>query len=161
MEKNQIENVYKANGLADFRLRNTEDLLKVHGIDFKDVSGYSGLNDLNRAVYEKFIVNIFNAFELESRSTLIPTAINFVKETNFIGMLELGCEDEEDSYVNIYTTVNVIDRNGLESLLHKFENKEYRYLKVITDEVRHYLRFEYTLREEDSWLHVFNDKEWF
>lgn len=30
MYRSQLENLYKANGLRDSKLRNTEDLLKIH-----------------------------------------------------------------------------------------------------------------------------------
>lgn len=41
MNRRQLENLYKVNGLEDFRLRNTDDLLKVHGINYKGVAGYN------------------------------------------------------------------------------------------------------------------------
>jgi hypothetical protein len=50
MERFQVENLYKVNGLDDYRLRNTSDLLKVHGIDYRAIRGYDGLDDINKAV---------------------------------------------------------------------------------------------------------------
>lgn len=44
MNRNQIENLYKENGLNDYKLRNTEDLLKVYVIGFKAVGGYNRLD---------------------------------------------------------------------------------------------------------------------
>src|SRR5665647_2293196 len=46
MNRIQLENLYKVNGLKDYRLRNTEDLHRVHSIDFKAVDGYSKLESL-------------------------------------------------------------------------------------------------------------------
>lgn len=77
MDIKQIENLYEINGIEDCKLKSTDDLLKVHGIDFRAVDGYNRLDDLSRNVYEKFIVNIFNAWGLESRSTLVPKGIYF------------------------------------------------------------------------------------
>jgi len=48
MNRTQLEKIYKYNGIKDFMLRNTEDLLKIHGVDFKTVDGYNRLDDLNR-----------------------------------------------------------------------------------------------------------------
>lgn len=61
MNRSQLENLYKVNGLTDYKLNTADDLLRVHGIDYKAVNGYSGLDDLNRAIYAKFIINFFNA----------------------------------------------------------------------------------------------------
>lgn len=33
----QPENIYKANGLNDLKLKNTEDLLRVYDISYKDL----------------------------------------------------------------------------------------------------------------------------
>lgn len=35
MNRLQIENIYKLNGITDYKLKSTDDLLKCHGIDFK------------------------------------------------------------------------------------------------------------------------------
>lgn len=37
MNRFQLENLYQANGLTDYKLRNTKDLLKVHGINYKSI----------------------------------------------------------------------------------------------------------------------------
>jgi hypothetical protein len=158
MNRNQIENLYRVNGLVDFRLRSTYDLLKVHGIDFKAVDGYNRLDDLNRSIYEKFIVNIFNAFGLEPRATLIPKGIYYVEDIEY-----LVKENPEDDYYQVAGgVVYSIDRNGLKSVLHTWEDEDYKHLKFIESKPTMYLRFEYEQQGRNEWLHVIKDgKDWY
>jgi hypothetical protein len=164
MKEFQIENLYKANGITDFKLSNTEELMKVHGIDFKQVEGYNRLDDLNKHIYENFIINIFNAFGLESRSELIPRGIYYVEEID-----HLVKEYPEDDYFTVAGgIVYIIDRSGVKTVLREWKDEDYKHLEVKKSESKNYLRFEYehgtyddgTPRKE--WLHVINEgKEWY
>lgn len=162
MNRFQLENIYRANGLTDYRLQNTDDLLKVHGINFKAVDGYKGLDDLNKALYEKFIVNIFNAWGLESRATLIPKGIYFVEETTHA----IKQSDEEGEYfLAVAGLVDSIDRNGFKKTIHVWKDDNFKAWEdkdlQIKSESETYLRFEYQHDGRDEWLHVMNEKEWY
>jgi hypothetical protein len=158
MERKQIENLYKINGLTDYKLNSTGDILKVHGIDFRAVDGYNRLDDINRSIYEKFIVNIFNAFGLESRSTLIPKGIYFVEQTDLLAKEN----PEDDYYIVVGGVVMAIDRSGLKSVLYKWEDEDDKHLEVKESESTQYLRFEYAHQGRREWLHVIKDgKEWY
>ena len=157
MERKQIENLYKINGLTDYKLRNTEDLLKVHGIDFKAVEGYNRLDDLSRAVYEKFIVNIFNVFGLESRATLIPKGIYFVEDTDYL----IKENPEDDYFIVTGGIVKIIDRNGMKSVLRSWTDEDYKDIEPIESDSKTYLRFEYEHDNRKEWLHVTKEDSWY
>jgi hypothetical protein len=158
MERKQIENLYKINGLTAYKLNSTGDILKVHGIDFRAVDGYNRLDDINRSIYEKFIVNIFNAFGLESRSTLIPKGIYFVEQTDLLAKEN----PEDDYYIVVGGVVMAIDRSGLKSVLYKWEDEDDKHLEVKESESTQYLRFEYEHQGRREWLHIIKDgKEWY
>jgi hypothetical protein len=93
MNRNQIENIYKANGLDDYQLRNTIDLLKVHGIDTKAVEGYDSLDDINKALYEKFIINFLNRWGMEARATIIPERIQLADKHLLFDYKLRGCNE--------------------------------------------------------------------
>jgi hypothetical protein len=163
MTRNQLEKRYEINGLTDYKLRSTEDLLKVHGIDFREVAGYSSLDDINRAIYEKFIVNIFNAWGLDSRLILIPKGIYFVEDTEYLVKVP-----EDDYYTVAGQTIYTIDRSGNKQLLHRWEDDEYKHLMKTAGKPKHYLRFEYQHGTDsegnprNEWLHVIKDgEEWY
>lgn len=158
MNRFQIEKLYKINGLIDYKLLNTDDLLKCHGIDYKEVKGYNRLDDINRAIYKKFIVNMFNGLGLESRATLYPKGICFVEEIEYLGKEN----PEDDFYMTINSVVYSIDRNGLKSVLHTWVDKENKHLEVLKTEIKNYLRFEYEHQGRKEWLHVIKEgKEWY
>lgn len=161
MTGTQLENIYKANGLADYKLKNTEDLIRVHGIDYKKVKGYEGLEDFNKEIYEKFIINIFNAWSFDSRALLIPKAIYWVEDIEFL-------VKENDSFYVAGKIVYSIDKNGKRTVLREWEDIDYKDFEKIEEEPEFYLRFEYENGTDSEgnpikeWLHVIkNGKEWY
>lgn len=147
MNRKQIENLYEINGLTEYNIRNTEDLLKVHGVDFKSIDGYNRLDDINRDLYKKFIINFFNGFGLESRAMLIPKGINYVEDIEY-----LVKENQEDEYYTVAGgVVMAIDRSGLKSMLSKRLYEEYKELEITEGEPKKYLRFKYEYQEHKEW----------
>jgi hypothetical protein len=157
MNRFQIVNLYRANGLDDFKLRSTEDLLKTHGINFKAVDGYNRLDDINKLLYEKFIINFFNAWGIESRATLIPKGIYFVEDVPYL----VKKAPEDDCFMDAGSIVKAIDKNGMKTILHRWINEGYEHLNVKEGEISFYLRFEYEHKGNSEWLHVVNENTWY
>lgn len=157
MDRAQIENIYKANGLTDYKLKSLDDLMKVHGIDPRAVKGYNRLDDLNRLLYEKYIVNYFNAQGLESRATILPEAIYFVESKEYSVK-----ENPDDEYsMDAGGLLQAIDKNGLKTVLYDRVYEEYKRMDIIIDESEFYLRFEFEQQGRKTWLHVINENEWY
>lgn len=157
MNRSQIENLYIVNGLTDFRIRNIEDILKTHGVNVKAIDGYSRLDDVNKLLYEKFIINFFNMQGLESRATLVPTGIYYVEEIEYM----VKEKPENDYYTLSGGLVNAIDKNGIKSVLHHWNYDGYEGLKVEESKPKYYLRIEYEHQDRKEWLHVIDDKTWY
>lgn len=155
MNIRQLERLYENNYLFDYKLRNTKDLLLIHGIDYKNTLGYNNLDDLNRAIYEKFIVNFFNSWGLESRWTLVPKGIYWVEESDYL----VKEKPDQDYYTIAGGIVYSIDRNGLKSILKEWKDEEYICLDRIVERPKFYLRFEYEVNGNREWLHVVNGGE--
>lgn len=157
MHRYYIEKQYIDNGMPDYKLRNTDDILNAHGIDIKAVKGYDSLDDVNKLLYEKFIVNFMNAQGLESRATLIPKGIYYVEEKAYL--VKENPEDEFFTYAG--AIVKMIDREGKKKLLHKWIHKDYKHLDITEGEPSRYLRIEYKHQGRNEWLHVKNEKSWY
>jgi len=154
----KLRKMYEARGLADYKLLNLEDLLQVHGINYKEVSGYNRLDDLNRSIYEKFIVNFFNVFGLDSRATLVPKGIYWVEDSDYL----VKERPEHDYYTIAGGIVYSIDRNGLKSVLDEWIVEDYAQLEKHVGEPKYYLRFEYEIDGRDEWVHVIKEgREWY
>ena len=124
MNRSQLEKLYEVNGLKDYKLRTADDMLRTHGINFKAVEGYTRLDDVNKLLYEKFIVNLFNGLGLDSRITMIPKGIFFVEEIDY-----LVKEDPKDDYFNIAGgLVMAIDKNGLKTVHRSWKDNDYAHL---------------------------------
>lgn len=164
MTRNQLENLYMVNGLNDFRLNDTTDLLRVHGINYKAVKGYVELDEVHQRIYEKFIVKFFNAQGLDVRALLMPTAINYVEDSDY-----LVKESPDQDYYNVAGgIVYAIDKSGNKSILRAWEDEDYKHLEKIIEAPKFYLRFEYQqgLTEEGEpkleWMHVIKEgMEWY
>ncbi|HHV30720.1 MAG TPA: hypothetical protein GXX73_14285 [Clostridium sp.] len=158
MLEKKLRKMYEARGLADYKLLNLEDLLQVHGINYKEVSGYNRLDDLNRSIYEKFIVNFFNVFGLDSRATLVPKGIYWVEDSDYL----VKERPEHDYYTIAGGIVYSIDRNGLKSVLDEWIVEDYAQLEKHVGEPKYYLRFEYEIDGRDEWVHVIKEgREWY
>lgn len=157
MNRSLIENAYKVNGLTNYQLRTTEDLRKVHDIDYKTIEGYENLDELSRELFAKFIINFMNGWGIKSRVNIIPKGIYHVKEHSYLGKLD--SEDEDDIVTG--GSVTYKDRKGETQILHEWSSKEYLDIEPIKDKVEYYLRFEYELWSEKEWLHVISEKEWY
>jgi hypothetical protein len=116
MIRYEVENIYKANGLKDFRLQNTTDILKCHDIDVQAIKGYSELDELNRRAYKKFIVKFLNSQGLDSRIELVPMGIYYVED------VECFAKDPADPQykVPVAKIIKSIDKNGLFKIIHSF-----------------------------------------
>lgn len=157
MDRFQLEKLYEINGLKDYKLRNTDDLLKTHGIDYREVAGFKRLDDVNRQLYEKFIINFFNGLGLDSRMTLIPKGIYYVQDYDL-----LVKENPEDDYYNVAGgVVMAIDRNGLKTVHRIWHDEDYSHLKPKKGKSKTYLRFEYEHYGRREWQHVVGEKTWY
>jgi len=154
----QYEKIYKANGLKDNLLRSTDDLLKIYGIDYREVDGYSRLDDLNKQLYLKFIVNFYNAQGLNSRATIVPKGIYFVEDMDYM----VKENPDDDYFTSAGGLILAIDKNGLKTVHWSWKNENYKHLKLIEGKVKTYLRFEYEhYGREGCWLHITDEKTWY
>ena len=157
MNRSQLERLYEINGLKDYKLKDGVDLLKTHGIDYTEVEGYSRLDDVNKLLYSKFIINLFNGLGLDSRMTMIPKGIYFVEDFDYIVK-----ENPNDEYWQVAGgIVMAIDKNGLKSVHRSWKDKDYAHLEAIKSKAKTYLRFEYEHQEREEWLHVMDPKTWY
>ena len=157
IKRYQIEKVYEENGLMDYKLRTTDDLLRIHGIDFKEVDGYNRLDDINILLYEKVIVNIYNGLGLSSRATMLPKGIYYVEDVDY-----LVKTNPEDNYFTVSgRRVMSIDKNGLKIFHRLWQIEDYKELKALKSEPKCFLRFEYEQNDRPDWLHVTDEKNWY
>lgn len=156
MEYKKLEDQYKINGLTENKLNVLEDILNVYGLDVLEVEGYDTLTDENKNLYKKFILNFFNGWGLEARSTIKPISFNEVEELEHIGQ-----ENSDDGYVTtLLHEIYVIRNDGSKELFKVWENKEDK-LEIKDTIKNRYLRFEYEIYGRKEWLHILNENEWY
>lgn len=158
MERFQVENLYKVNGLTDYRLRTASDLLKCHGIDYTAVKGYNGLDDIHKAMYKNFLVRFLNGLGMDSRMELVPTGIYYVEDVECF----VNDPEEPQFIVAVTRIIKSIDKNGVFKTLYSHAHDEYKDLKIVKQDRSNYLRIEYTHYGKEEWLHIIeNGEQWY
>lgn len=158
MNRYQIENLYQANGLTDYRLQNLSDLFKCHGIDYTAVQGYNTLDDIHRAMYETFLVTFMNAQGMDSRIEIVPTAINYVEDNEYLAK----DPDEPEYVVTVKQEIHSINKNGMKKIIHSEISEKYKTLEISKQKTSNYLRIEYTHHGRKEWLHIIdNGEQWY
>ena len=155
MERFQMENIYEANGLINYKLRNADDLLKCHGIAFENVKGYEYLTEENKKIFQKFLLKFLNVLGLERRFSIKPLAINFVEDTIY----DAVDPDDSNYYVTVKQIIKSIHSSGKKEIIHKYFDKEYKGLEVADISSKEYFRFEYKEGTRKEWLHVTHEGE--
>lgn len=144
---------YNNYGIDDFKLRNINDLYQLHGINIENIEGYDTLNDLERYVFKKFIVNYYNVWEVDTRDILKPLNIYRVQQIDL-----LYYENDEPVIVG-YELARFIEG---EFVLHEINIDEgYRSTELERYEPQSYLRFEYEKDNKNEWLHIVDEKTWY
>jgi hypothetical protein len=157
MERFEIEELYKQNGLEDFKLGSVEDLEEVHKIKIEKIEGFATLDDANKMLFKEFLINFLNALGLESRAELTPKFVYYVEEITY-----LTKEDKSDDYYIIKgTIVNAITKNGDKFKIHEWKDSDYKDFPVLKTETTNYLRFSYKHYEREEWLHVKDPHSWY
>lgn len=155
MMMEEIKNLYEECNLEDYKLTSIEDIQIVHKINVLDLEGYDNLVSDNQELFNKFIINFFNAQGLEMRNTLYPISVDFVREVEFLGKENL----QDDYYIIIGGKVEIFKNGKFEPLSEwKDEDCETECLK---QEETQYLRFVYEINNRKEWQHILNENEWY
>jgi len=164
MNRTQLINLFEVNGLTDYQLKNTADLLKVFGIKLEEVEGFETLSDKNKDLFSEFILNFYNIHGIDNKLLIEIKSIFFVTEQETCLQ-----KNNDDDYLSFYkSTTTVLDKDLKPLKLLKeykdksLSNKEYKEVEI---EPKFYLRFDYIWNYDDGikkeWLHVVNQNEWY
>jgi len=123
MKRNELEKIYQRQGCRDYHLRDAQDLLTVHRVDFTTVKGYTELTDENKVLYCAFIVNYWNAYGLDTRMTMISKGIYFVEDQEF-DYHYTNPYDGREMAATAKREIKVILASGKKRTLHKYVDKD-------------------------------------
>lgn len=152
MNRYELEQRYKEFGCNNFRLRTLDDLKNIHGFDVAELSGYDGLPQEQRELFNKTIIKFYNAQGLDNKSRLQPKAVNFVYEVNYVDTNNVVVGED------IYVVKNDGKTIGKRLHRHKFEKDvDFNLCKKCLQNT--YLRFE--LKGKGGWYHFTPKEDWY
>lgn len=148
MTYQEMTKKYEERGLTDYKLRTLDDLNEIHGVDVQELSGYSGLSDNNRKLFDVTVLRFYNAHGLNSRLELKPKAVNYVRDITY-------CQNDE----TVRRDIVLVDGNMrvTKKCLHRYIYKKGVAVKTCKALKEHYLRFEL----KDGWYHFTRQCEWY
>ncbi len=151
MTRKQLERKYEDCGLNDCRLKTLDEIREIHGVDVRELSGYSGLTEKNRKLFDMTVLNFYKAHDLDSRKHLIPKSVNYVIETESVKDID---ETEAET---VGTVIDSIDRNGKKRKMHRYVFNKNIPFSECRKEIKKYLRFEL----KGEWYHFTDKGEWY
>jgi hypothetical protein len=158
--RREMEKVYVQNDCPDCHLRSTEDLKNIHEVDYASVKGYDTLTKENKALFQAFIVNYWNAYGLDTRMTMSPICIYFVEDQEF--NCYYNDSDGEKMCATAKRVIKAVTASETKKTLHKYVDLKYIDEKPLEPSaVKRYLRFEYKTNGSKEWMHVESDKQWY
>ena len=151
MDKLKLERLYKEKGLLDFKLKTEEDLFYIHGIKVDQIEGYCKLDMAEKRIFDKFIINLLNAYGIEYRS-ITPIKVYVAVEKTYV------IETDAIKECVIRRIVTNHKTREIESIwtFDRFKDE-----KGKLSYVEKYMRFEYVKDGVKSWLHVNKNGGWY
>lgn len=151
MTRTQLERKYEDCGLNDYQLRTLDELKEIHGVDVRDLSGYSGLTEENKKLFDMTVLHFYNAHGLDSRKQLLPKSVNYVIETEYVKDID---ETEAETAGIV---IDSIDRSGKKRRLHRYVFNKNIPFSECRKEIKKYLRFEL----KGVWYHFMDKGKWY
>lgn len=170
MTRYELEQRYKEYGCDNYKLRTLDDLKNIHGFDVTELSGYDGLPQEQRELFDKTVIKFYNGRGLDIRNRLQPKSVNFVHEVSYTipdnypaSVYDSGSNNGDGSYTDVGMDIFVINNDGktIGKRLHR-----YRYDRSISIQKckkvgrcfeQTYLRFEL----KDEWYHFTPNGDWY
>lgn len=161
MTRFELEQRYKEYGCNNFRLRTLDDLKNIHGFDVTELSGYDGLPQEQRELFDKTIIKFYNTQGLDRRNRLQPKNVNFVYEKDYAMPVD-------GEYLVVGTDVFVIEKDGtLGKRLHRHvydKNADFqKCMDIGKCRTSSYLRFELKGDQKcgGGWYHFTPNGDWY
>lgn len=158
MDLDELKRLYIENGLDNFKLRDVDDLLNVHKIDYTLIKGYDKLDDLSRRNFGVGLINIYNGHGVNARRLINPKGIYFVEDVDYY----IERPNDEDLALVIGGLVTAIYNDGEKEVIKEWVEDDYKIEDHTGKYIRNYLRFEYDYDGRNEWLHITkNGEDWY
>lgn len=160
MNIDQLILKYQQKNRHDMRLLSVDDLLEIHGVDYKKVKGFNTLSEQNKSLFKSFIVQFYNAQGMRGKLTLVPENIAYVNERYWSGIV-LNADGSSSRYI-LKQEQRAIDAigNNLRVIFSKIDERYDSSLPNIIERQSFYLRFDYKMYDRLAWLHIEKDISW-
>lgn len=153
---NEVMKLYAACGRDDCRILTVNDIKVIHGFDIRETTGYEDLTEEQKATFEAYVIKHMNGVGMNTRITMWPKSVHFVKEYTYCAAPEW--DEEEGKYIRWQI--------GREWVIHKANGRTKKFKKYFdegkteadVDEVatteKEYIRVDWKYNGSNEWFHV-------
>ena len=132
--------MYKERGLEDFNLRNAEDLLVIHGVNLRQIEGFSKLEERYKCVFINSVINYLNYSDFGSRA-ITPLRVYVAMEKRYVS------EDGKEVKAEVF-------RVGSNEVRSTWEDEGFKGRNMRIDSVMRYVRFEFIEEGNECWMQI-------
>ena len=152
----EVCELYKKRGLEDCRLRNAEDVLFVHGFDIRETTGYEDLTEEHKALFEAYVVTHMNGVGMNTKITMWPKSVHYVKEYTYCSAPEWDEEEQKNIRWQIGREWIILKANGRTKKFKKYmdEGKTEADIDSVSTTEKEYLRVDWKYNGSSEWFHV-------
>lgn len=159
----EVVNLYVATGRTDFRILNVNDIKVIHGFDIRETPGYEDMTEAQQKTFEAYVIKHMNSVGMNTRITMWPKSVHFVKEYTYCGPEEW----DEDEKCNLREQIGrewVIQKaNGRTKKFKKYfdEGKSICDVDEAATKVVECIRVDWKYCGSSEWFHVFEDLNYY
>lgn len=162
MERSNIESLYIKRGLITYRLSCLDDLRVIHKVDVTELKGYSNLTSTRQEIFNKFLINFYNANGLGKRMGLVPKSIHYVEKTTYTVSRPADDNHDEPYQEVVCDEYKILLPNGKKKMFKKnvyYKEVDPSYWLAFSKE--EFIRFDYKTDKRSEWLHVISETQWY
>lgn len=156
MDKLKLEKLYEEEKLYDYRLKNIEELCRIHDIKLNQIEGYTKLTERDKQTFTEFLVNYYNTHEIERRNIISLRVFRALEEEYVIDDLKIKGE--------IFLVKRIIYKVGFNNKMELVEeciDSEYEEYDSRLGSVFSYLKFVCVENGRHVCIHIRSKNNWY
>lgn len=152
----EVCSLYESRGLTDYCLRTPDDIKAIHNFDITETEGYSDLTNENKKLYADFFITYMNGLGMNTKITIFPRRVNFVRKTTYLRQLPPDPEDGKIYKEEIGVKFTILKANGKTKTLPRAGYFDEGMTADDATETREeeFLRADLIVQRDNTWFHV-------
>lgn len=157
----EVTALYEATGRNDYQLKSVNDIKVIHGYDIRETTGYEDLTESQKATFEAYVIKHLNSVGMNTRLTMWPRSVHFVREVTLLSAEYYDEEDKRNYRHEIGREYIILKANGKTKKWKRFiyEDEDEKNIDATSD--KEFLRVDWKYGSGSEWFHVSDKLEYY